>query len=346
MSWFNTRGACAERILYSKAKYIRNVSKLPFGSSQDRSKLSPIYSKIEKILTSGGFRGDRLPTGNTVAVLSLAEKQFIDADIVYSESPRTVYFNEPCSLTITVGGRDLISIQSIMSGRSIVEAKNSAAVAEEMLDAEISFAYSESIGYLSERPELCGSGLELSAALYLPSLRLLGSFERLRKRLSLRSVTLSPMINLADNAGDLYTLRYLPPHLADEQSAALFFDSVLGELDTMEQSNLRMLFPDSASFPENAAYRALGALSYARKMSECEMLKLLSDIRLARCARHDAPDGLPTIEDINFMTIEGLNCSLSSSSDQKCTSEDELDTLRADFLRKYISARVLTHNTV
>lgn len=340
MSWFNTRGACAERILFSKARYVRNAAKLPFGNLSDRTKLSSICSKIEKTLTSGGFRAERLPSCSTPSVLSLAEKQFIDADLLMSDCSATVFFNEPCNLTVTVGGRDLISIQSVMAGRSIVEAKNSAAVAEEMLDSEINFAYSESIGYLCERPELCGTGLELSAGLYLPSLRLLDSFDRLQKRLISRGAVLSPMFNHPCREGDLYLLRYLPPHLCDEQSAVLFFDSLLRELDSAEEADQRMLFPDSSSPVEDAAYRALGILSCARKMSECEMLGLLSDVRLALSAKAEVPPDLPRIEDVNFLSIEGLNCCLCASSDQRFATENELELCRAEFLRKYISARI------
>lgn len=345
MSWFNTRGACAERILFSKARFTRNVSKVPFGSAADTTKLSGIYSKIEKALTSGGFRSEKLPMGMTYSVCSLAEKQLIDADLVLADGLRTVYFNEPCSLTVAIGGSDLISIQSIMSGRSIIEAKNSAALAEEMLDSEISFAYSESIGYLSEHPERCGSGLELCAGLFLPSLRLLGSFEHLADRLAARGAILSPMLDCGQFAGDLYVLKYTVPHLANEDSATLCFDTLLGELDCLEQKNQKMIFPDSASRLEDSAYRALGSLSHARKMNEYEMLCQLSNIRLALSAGVDISDGLPHIEDINFMTIEGLNCSLISSKEQKCASEDELDTIRAEFLRKYICAKV-SHTTV
>lgn len=340
MSWFNTRGACAERILFSKARFVRNVSKLPFGNAADNSKLLGVYSKIEKTLTSGGFRSEKLPMGMTYSVCSLAEKQLVDADLVLADGSRTVYFNEPCNLTVAVGGSDLISIQSTMSGRSIIEAKNSAALAEEMLDGEISFAYSESIGYLSERPERCGTCLELCAGLFLPSLRILGAFEHLSDNLASRGAILSPMLDCGEFAGDLYILKYTVPHLANEDCATLCFDALLGELDALEQKNQKMIFPDSSSRLEDSAYRALGSLSHARKMNEYEMLCHLSDIRLVLSARGDTPEGLPHIEDINFMTIEGLNCSLLSSKEQKCTSEDELDTARAEFLRKYICAKV------
>ena len=247
MSWFNTLGAYPERILYSRARYLRNISKLAFGNTVDRTKLTGVFSKIEKVLCSGGFRGERLPMGAHPSVLALAEKQFIDADLVFSEGARSVYFNEPCNLTVAIGGRDLISIQSILPGRAIAEAKNSAAVAEEMLDSELGFAYSESIGYLCERPELCGSGMQLSACLFMPSLRLLGTLDRTRQKLFCRGVMLSPLLSVEGGAGDLYTVCYTPPHLADEQGAVTFFDSLLGELDTLEKSNERMLFPDSSS---------------------------------------------------------------------------------------------------
>ncbi|MBE6583605.1 MAG: hypothetical protein E7649_01300 [Ruminococcaceae bacterium] len=342
MSWFNTQGQNPEIILFSRACYTRNVSKLPFSAGGDSKKLSELYSKIDRILTGNGFHAEMLPSGNSAAVLALAEKQLISADLVFGEGKRVVYLNEPCNLTVSLGGLELISIQSIMPGRAVSEAKNSASGAEELLDGELSFAYSESIGYLSPHPTHCGSCLELCAALYLPSLRLLSGYEDMRRALLQRGAILSPMFTHADNAGDLYTLSYTPEHLSNEENATLYFDSLLRELAANEQKHQKMLFPDAHASLTDKAARALGILKCAMRMSECEMLSLISDIRLSITAQSQPCPMLPAISDLNYLCVEGLDCSLISSSNQKCSSLGELERLRADFLRNYISAKVKT----
>ncbi len=339
MSWFNTQSAKSERILFSKACYTRNIAKLPFGSGADTKKLTEISQRAEKVLSSTGFRGERIAAGNNAVLLSLAEKQFASPELVFGDGARVIYLNEPCNLTVSIGGRELISIQSIIAGQAVIDAQKSAAVAEELLDGELTFAYSERIGYLSPFPERCGSGLELSAALYLPSVRLLDNYESLRRALLRRDARLSPMFTHKYNPGDIYILSYSPPHLANEQYAAMYFDSMLSELSALDDKNQKMLYPDNSDELLDSAFRALGILKNARKMDECEMLRLISDIRLCLCLCENVGE-LPSVTDLNFLSVEGLNCSLITSSNKKCTSDDDLSRIRASFLQKYIFAKV------
>ncbi len=337
MSWFNTQATGSERILYSKARYTRNISKLPFGMGADTKKLTEIYARIDKILSSNGFRGERLASGENATVLSLAEKQFISPDLVSSDGVLMLYLNEPCNLTVALGGAELISIQAIMTGQAVIEAKNSAAVAEQLLDGELTFAYSERVGYLSPLPERCGSGLELSAAMFLPSLRLLCSFEELRYSLSRCGINIAPMFK--GGMGDLYTLSYIPEHLENEQQAALYFESVLTELNASEGKSQKMLFPDSELQLSDAAFRAVGLLKSSKRMGEDEMLRLISDIRIyiSMCNEDEA---LPSLTDLSFMGVEGLNCCLLAGTNQKCSTNDELCRIRSELLRKYIAAKL------
>jgi len=315
---------------------------MPFGASADAKKIADLYAKIDKLLLGNGFRAEKLQSCAAIACHALAEKQIVDASISMGDGARTVYINEPCNLSVSLGGRDLISIQSVMSGRAVTEAKNSAAVAEQMLDGEITFAYSERIGYLCQNPELCGSCFELSAALFLPSLRLLGIFDEVRRQLLSRGAVLSPMFHHRELAGDLYVLSYVPPYLVCEESATLHFDAIVGELAAREEKNERMLFPDAEDKLSDCAMRAMGILKYATKMSESEMLCLLSDVRLAASLCSDRSIPLPSMTDLNFLSVEGLSCSLMSGSAQKCATAEELDAARAAFLKKYISAKVKT----
>lgn len=336
MSWYNATGPMQTHVLYTKVRYVRNVKDLSFYHLADQKRADELFTKLNSILEGNGFRGEKITDSASPYLFSLAEKELIECDVVYSERPRALYFNDPCNLTVSLGGDDYISISSVVSGLAANEAINMASGAEELIDREIAFAYSESIGYLSPNVTKCGSGTTFSAALYLPSLRLLGEFARKILSLSSLSMSLSPRMCDEKNAGDVYILTYSPHYLSDESRAAELFSATVTRLIKNEEIMLSTLFKDKKQSIYDKAKRALGTLLYADTLDESEMLSLLSDIRLYHSIDKCAPPHLPKINDLNYFCAEGLNSSILHSAKDKCTSMEDCDRARAELIRKYL----------
>ena len=334
MSWYNTQGKNPNYVLYSKARYIRSVAKQSFTRASDKKPTQDASAVLDKILTSNGFRGESTVNGVTPAILSLAERQLVERDFVYSESPRSLYLNDPCNIVIAIGGEEYISISSVTAGLSVIEAKNMASEAEEAIDRELTFAYSDKIGYLSPVIANCGSGLTLSAALYLPSLSFLG-LEAERHAHSMLGMTLSPMFS--HDAVDLYVLSYTPPFLCDEDAATLFFSDTVASLAEKEKSRLQSLYSDKGKELYDKARRALGSLLYASRISEREMLSHLLSIRLYHCLPTETQSAsLPSVTKLNYLCAEGLNASVIATAKETCPSMEVCDELRAALVKKYL----------
>ena len=292
-------------------------------------------NKLDKILTSNGFSGESTVSGVNPAILSLAERQLVERDFVYSDRPRALYLNDPCNLVIAIGGEELISISSVAAGLSVIEAKNKASEAEETIDREMSFAYSENIGYLSPNIANCGSGITFSVALYLPSLRLENSAEQIKSDLSSLGMSLTEMFT--HECVDLYVLSYTPHYLADEDSAAVHFSDTVASIAEKEKSRLGIIFSGKGKIIYDAARRSFGALLYCESMGEGEMLSHLCSIRLSHCiCPESGASTLPQITDINFLTAEGLCASVTATSKEVCASLSDCERMRASLISKYI----------
>ncbi|MBE6646140.1 MAG: hypothetical protein E7611_00700 [Ruminococcaceae bacterium] len=338
MSWYNTSGPCPNYVLFSKVRYVRNPAKRNFPHLIDQKRSQELSLKLESILTSNGFRGENTVTGINPAILSLAERQLVERDFVYSERSRALYLNDPCNIVISVGGSDLISISSVVAGLSVIEAKNMASRAEETVDREIPFAYNERVGYLSYSCADCGSGLTLSAAMFLPSLRLIGGKEDLDGRLQALGMQLMPMFTYED--GDLYIISYKPHFLADEDSAAVHFSDTVSAIAEKERNALGMFFSGKGKIIYAAARRALGSLLYAESMSEHEMLSHVSSIRLCHCLSEEAQSSsLPSVSELNFLCAEGLSASVIATSNEACTSNEECERMRSTLISRYIERK-------
>ncbi len=336
MSWYNTKGPYSDFVLFSKARYIRNIAKQPFDPIGSSKRGDEPAARLDSLLSKSGFRCDRLPVGVTPALLALAEKQFVERDLVYSDRPRALYLNEPCNLVIATGGGDFLSISSILAGASVGEARNMAAGAEELIDREIAFAYLEGVGYLSPDPANCGSGLSLTSALYLPSLRRSDLAPSLLSSLSRVGMTLRPAFCGRDES-DLYTLSYSPHPLCDEESAVKHFSDTVISIIEEEKRRLGMIFKNKDKTIFESARRALGILLYSPSLSEGEMLRLLSDIRLCHCVGGGGQsDALPSVQTLNYLSAEGLSASVISSSKEKCGSLADVERARAILISSYI----------
>ena len=336
MSWYNSTGPQETHVLYTKVRYVRNPANMLFYHLADQKRSDELFLKLNSILEGNGFRQEKISDSASPYLCSLCERQLIERDIVYSDKPRALYFNDPCNLTVALGGDNYISISSVVPGLAVNEAMNMASGAEELMDRDISFAYSESIGYLSPNLRECGSGMTISAAIYLPSLRLLGELSQRILSNSLTSMSLAPMMSDGSNIGDVYVLTYSPHFLSDENTAAAHFTHSVQRLIKNEEAMLSALFKDKKHSIYDKARRALGILLYADTLSESEMLSLISDIRLYHSLNKCATCALPVINDLNYLCAEGLNSSILLSSKEKCASIEDCDRARATLIKKYL----------
>lgn len=335
MSWFTSEGKSPRHVIRSQTRYLRNLASARFPKKAEQKLIDSFFDKAEALLAKNGFRKENLPNGALPEVAAFAEKGFIDRDLLCFEGRRSLFFNEPCSLAVSLGGNDLIGIRSLLAGSAIAETRNIASGAEELLDREFEFAYSDTLGYLSSCPALCGSGVEFSSLVYLPSLRLNKSAEALRYQCALVGARLFPFST--DSDSDLYLLSHSPAPFSSEANAARAFSALLSGIVENEARADRIIFAEGDKLIIDRAWRAYGVLTNARALSEGELLSLSSDLRLALAACDDS-SALPpvNISVLNLLLAECLSSSVAASR-RDCKSAADCDGARAEIIRKTLS---------
>ena len=339
MSWYDTNEQQNAHVLWSKVRYMRNIAALPFFPlpKEKSAKFEKISKKLHDVMGANGFHEHPLPAGICPEALSLAEKQFVDYSFAVCGGERSLYFNEPCNLTIYSGGDFHLNVQALLSGLSLCEAHKIACEAEEMLDREFDFAYSDKLGYLASDVALCGSCLELSLCLYLPAAKHGTRYADMQREAAAYGATISPFLAKYDNAGDLYVLSYLCPRSLDEKKAILDISMLVNLLIDGEIHLERALFGSKSAMVSDRAWRALGLLATAKSIDEDELLSLLSRIRLSLAldsARIDAPPS--SISLLNTLLCEGLSGSVASISGTDCRSLDDCRAYRAIQAKNHI----------
>ena len=336
MSWFNTEGVGSQFFIWSKTQFVRNLASVPFCEAGEA--YSDAFKKVGDLLTQNGFRMENIRPGISTETMAFAEKQFVGRDLIYSDRERALFLNDPCSLAIAIGGDNFISIRSLLSGRAINESFNIASGAEELLDGELEFAYSERFGYLAKDPKDCGSASEISAALFLPALSYPHYRESTIRACTAFGASITPFSVYKDNPGDIYLISYkLPPNRAEGVSVSRFC-SLCDKLVQNEKDGIRILFSDKRKLIIDKAWRAFGLISFAKSLCESEFLSLLSDIRLGLAVTDDKSLLPPVgISQLNSLLAYGLNASVVSEA-KVCASEEECDEARAIITAKLTSS--------
>ena len=345
MSWYNTSESTNPYILWSRVRYMRSLASLPFHRCESNPKVTLEYEKnnarLEKIMTENGFHKHEGASLDSIEALALAEKQFVSAAFASRNADGALYFNEPCSLAIYTHAGSFITVQALLGGAAFSEAHKIASEAEELLDREFDFAFSDKLGYLSPEISACGSGIELSCALYLPSARHGSRSQEIRNEISAFGATISPFFSRYENSGDIYTVSYIPAFGSCEDDEVTGFARFIDSLVEKERVQDRIIFACRSTLIIDKAYRALGILAYAKMIDEEEMASLLSKIRLALClddTKDDAP--ISDISFINLLFTESLNASVIAASGGVCAGFDECKAIRARLLNRHCAARV------
>lgn len=334
MAWYDIDVKCDPHIIWSRARIYRNVDGMRFDLSLERKNLNTVIQKVGDILQKNGFhasneRGD-------AAYFAYAELGYADSGFIGSDNEKVLYLNEPCNISVAVGGKDLFCIQSLLGGMDMHKALSSAKEAEELLDHEFDLAYLDGLGYVSPEIRHTGHGVQLSCAVYLPAISGLSELGKLEKKARLAHINMYPMTTYENNSSGIYILDLIPSPMQDTYVACDALTDFAEYIISLEKEYTRNIFDDNTAVL-NKAWRTVGIMEYCSSCTQEELLKLISSIRLTHCI--GCSDKLPypiSLRDLNCLQAQLMTSYLFSFADG-CTTVKACDSLRADKLNEYIN---------
>ena len=336
MAWYNNDANKDSNILWSRSRIYRNIDDLEFSSIKDMKKYTAISANICELLSKNGFHASEESDG--IGYVKYAELGYINSGFVSSEYPKALYLNEPCSLSVAIGGEDFICINSLLPSLSLHETYKSAIEVECLIDSSFDFAYFEDIGYISPNIKYTGHGVSLSVALFLPAVSKLSEIKKIKKKAISQGYSFNPMTVYDKNAGDFFVLEYIPDIHTDIELAIRRMGDFIKYIISLEKEYENNVFGDNTAVL-NKAWRSFGMMEYSSSISEEELLNLLSSIRLVHsigCA-----DMLPyplDIGRINTLQTELMDTYIHSSLKESVITLKNCDRHRAKQLNECIKS--------
>ena len=205
---------------------------------------------------------------------------------------------------------------------------------ESQLAAQTPFAWNPEFGYVTARPEFCGTGLEISALIHLEAINLIGDLEPVLNALAgLRMSAWGYCNDGLRNAAHLFRVTNLHHLGIDERDLASRVGRVFTDLVQQETNARIRLVEELPRLFEDAIARALAVLRSCRLLSEWELLDIVSPLRLA--ANLGFLDGLSRNEAKALMDKRlSLIPSHGSTSYEEQQERDRQDAILADKVNK------------
>lgn len=302
--WLLDSGPDRDVVISSRVRLARNLEGFRFVNRADRAERQELVVQARQRLSK--IPGDRdmvwidlLDAGDLERLL-LVERHLISKQLAKGKEPRAVAVSRDESLAIMINEEDHYRMQVIRSGFQLRSAYQGVNEVDDLLGAEIGFAFHERFGYLTACPTNVGTGIRISVMLHLPALTLTNEIERVRRAARDMQLAVRGFYGEGSEAlGDLYqlsnqtTLGKSEDELLDE-----FETKVIPQVIAYERKARQLLIDKRTSLLEDRCYRAYGLLVNARLIKADEAMRLLSHLRL----------GIETerIDDVETATVNRL----------------------------------------
>lgn len=197
--------------------------------------------------------------------------------------PRAAAFGLPGERAgVMVNEEDHVRLQVIRSGLALGEAWAQADEIDDRIEAEVDYAFSPRLGYLTACPTNVGTGIRFSVMLHLPALRMAGDIEKVKRAAADMSLAVRGFYGEGSEAsGDFYQLsNQTTLGKSEQQLLEDLGERILPEVIEYERQSRRALMAKRRLQIEDAVQRAFGVLRHARLLGAEESMKLLSVVRL------------------------------------------------------------------
>ena len=283
--WLSGEGPESDIVVSTRIRLARNLVGYPFMSCADDDIRQQLVDSLRKTITNTkvghDFQFIDVAALDELDTQLLVERQLISRELAQSEGPRGVIIGNGERVSIMLNEEDHVRMQLLDSGFSLQQCWEQINSLDDELEDQASFAFDESLGYLTACPTNVGTGIRISVMLHLPGLRITGEIQKVHQAAQKINLAVRGLYGEGSQAmGDFYqisnqmTLGCSEQHLLDNLAEVV--PNILG----YERRVRDLLCRDNRANLDDQISRAMGILTSARTISSTETMRLLSLVRL------------------------------------------------------------------
>jgi protein arginine kinase len=341
--WLRGSGPQSDIVISSRIRLARNLADFPFiarATDADRDEIGRVLrERIEALHGAGRFSGQLIYVDvgqlEDVDRKFLVERQLISREHAESQGARAVVIDPGEQISVMINEEDHLRIQVMKSGLDLASAWEQINELDDLIEARVTYAYSDQFGYLTACPTNVGTGVRVSVMLHLPALVITRQIDKVFRSLQKINLAVRGLYGEGSQAtGDFYQIsNQITLGLGEEELTKKVADVVPVLID-YERHAREFLIRESQETLHDRVSRAYGILRTAQTISSEETMHLLSSVRMGV--------NLGLISDLEIPTVNKLFIHTQPAHLQKLTGM-ELDASdrnieRASYLRRSLAA--------
>jgi protein arginine kinase len=184
-------------------------------------------------------------------------------------------------VALMVNEEDHLRLQAICSGLGLQEMWTRVDQIDTEIEAQVDYAYSPRLGYLTACPSNVGTGMRASVMVHVPALVLLDEINPIIKGLGKIGLAVRGLGGEgSDASGNMFQISNQITLGETEQQIIDNLSEIVLEIIEHEKNARKRIMQKKEIVVRNHVGRAMGVLSYAHLLSSKEALDLISGLRL------------------------------------------------------------------
>lgn len=285
--WMDGDGPESSIVVSTRVRLARNLTGIPFPGTMKDSQGAEVISRMEALIQNskrekelGVFRVHRMAKLSQVDRLALVEQHLISFDLA-NKAEGAVAVREDQAVVIMINEEDHLRIQCLLPGLQLEQAWQDASRYDDLLEAELPFAFHEEFGYLTACPTNAGTGMRASVMLHLPALVSSGQIGKVLAAIGQFGLMARGIYGEGTQAvGNMFQISNQVTSGQPEEEIIRNLRGVVEQIVAQEKAHLKSMVAKSGLQLEDRVFRSLGVLSHARVLSTTEAMSLISDMRL------------------------------------------------------------------
>lgn len=336
--WLRGAGPESDIVMSSRIRLARNLADFPFisrANAGDRAEIERILrERVMKVHESVDLTYVDVNDLQGIDRQFLVERQLISREHADSEGARGVAIGNNEQVSLMINEEDHLRIQVIHSGFDLSSAWEQINRIDDLVEGQVTYAFSDKLGYLTACPTNVGTGMRVSVMLHLPALVITRQIDKLFRSLQKISLAVRGLYGEGSQAmGDFYQISNQITLGRSEPDLVKQVGDVVPTIIDYERKAREFLIRESQENLHDRVSRAYGILRTAQTISSEETMHLLSSVRMGV--------NLGLIHDLEIPTVNKLFIYTQPAHLQKLTG-GELDTAdrnieRARYLRRHLN---------
>ncbi len=337
--WLRAEGPESDIVISTRIRLARNVAGFPFMTRADEDTRRQLVEQVRSTIAATDV-GKHLQFVDVAALDEidaqlLVERQLISRELSQSEGPRGVVIGEGEHVSIMLNEEDHVRMQVLHSGLALEKTWEQINELDNSLEARISFAFDEELGYLTACPTNVGTGIRVSVMLHLPALRITREIQKVHQAAQKINLAVRGLYGEGSQAmGDFYQISNQITLGCSEQDLLGNLSEVVPNILGYERRVRDLLCRDNKAQLDDQIARAMGILTSARSISSEETMHLLSSVRLGV--------NLGLVADVSIATVNELFIHTQPSHLQKLhggpLKTADRNVARAAYLRERLES--------